>query len=75
MKSDRLCCLYFDGVETMSEPIRVLQVVTYMEKGGIENMLMNFYRKIDRTKIQFDFLVHVSTVFPYKEASGIFCGT
>ncbi len=60
MKSDRLCCLYFDGVETMSEPIRVLQVVTYMEKGGIENMLMNFYRKIDRTKIQFDFLVHVS---------------
>ena len=38
--------------------VRVLQVVTYMEKGGIENMLMNFYRKIDRTKVQFDFLIH-----------------
>ncbi|MGN1443037.1 MAG: glycosyltransferase family 1 protein [Acutalibacteraceae bacterium] len=38
--------------------VRVLQVVTNMEKGGIENMLMNFYRKIDRTKVQFDFLIH-----------------
>ena len=38
--------------------VRVLQVVTSMEKGGIENMLMNFYRKIDRTKVQFNFLIH-----------------
>lgn len=38
--------------------VRVLQVVTSMEKGGIENMLMNFYRKTDRTKVQFDFLIH-----------------
>ena len=42
----------------MSEPIRILQIVTSMEKGGIENMLMNFYRKTDREKVQFDFLVH-----------------
>lgn len=38
--------------------VRVLQVVTSMEKGGIENLLMNLYRKIDREKVQFDFLVH-----------------
>lgn len=38
--------------------IRVLHVVTSMEKGGIENMLMNFYRRIDRDKVQFDFLIH-----------------
>ena len=38
--------------------VRVLQVVTSMEKGGIENMLMNLYRKIDREKVQFDFLLH-----------------
>lgn len=37
---------------------RVLQVVTYMGRGGIETMLMNYYRRIDRTKLQFDFLVH-----------------
>lgn len=38
--------------------IRVLHIVTYMGRGGIETMLMNYYRKIDRERIQFDFLVH-----------------
>lgn len=42
----------------MSEPVRVLHVLTILNLGGIENFLMNLYRKIDRTKIQFDFLVH-----------------
>lgn len=42
----------------MNKPIRVLQVVTNMNAGGIENMLMNLYRNIDRSKIQFDFLIH-----------------
>lgn len=40
------------------EPVRVLHVVTYMGRGGLETMLMNYYRKADRNKIQFDFLVH-----------------
>ena len=39
-------------------PIRVLQVVTHMERGGLESMIMNYYRHIDRDKVQFDFLVH-----------------
>lgn len=38
--------------------IRILQVVTYMGRGGLETMLMNYYRRMDRTKVQFDFLVH-----------------
>ncbi len=38
--------------------IRVLQVVTYMGRGGLEAMLMNYYRHIDRQKVQFDFLTH-----------------
>lgn len=42
----------------MMMPVRVLQVVTHMERGGLESMLMNYYRHIDRTKVQFDFLVH-----------------
>lgn len=42
------------------EPIRVLQVVTIMNRGGLETMLMNYYRKIDRSKIQFDFMTHRS---------------
>ena len=38
--------------------IRILHVVTFMGMGGLETMLMNYYRHIDRSKIQFDFLVH-----------------
>ena len=39
-------------------PVRVLQVVTHMERGGLESTLMNYYRHIDRERVQFDFLVH-----------------
>lgn len=38
--------------------IRILQVVTHMNRGGLETMLMNYYRHIDRTQVQFDFLTH-----------------
>ncbi len=38
--------------------IRVLQVIGVMDRGGAETMLMNLYRAMDRSKIQFDFLVH-----------------
>lgn len=38
--------------------IRVLHVVTHMNRGGLETMIMNYYRNIDKKKIQFDFLVH-----------------
>jgi glycosyltransferase involved in cell wall biosynthesis len=38
--------------------IRVLNVVAIMNRGGLETMIMNHYRKINREKIQFDFLVH-----------------
>lgn len=46
------------GVLIMKYPIRVLQVVTYMGRGGLETMLMNYYRHIDYSKVQFDFLTH-----------------
>jgi glycosyltransferase involved in cell wall biosynthesis len=42
----------------MSEPIRILQVFAEMNRGGAETMIMNLYRTIDRTKVQFDFIVH-----------------
>lgn len=41
-----------------NEPIRVLHVVTTMNRGGLETMLMNYYRHIDRNVVQFDFLEH-----------------
>lgn len=51
----------------MSEPIRILQVVTYMGRGGLETMLMNYYRNIDRSKVQFDFLTHRSEKADYDD--------
>ena len=42
----------------MDQPIRILHVVTYMGRGGLETMIMNYYRHMNRNKVQFDFLVH-----------------
>ena len=50
----------------MSEkPIRVLQVVTQMTRGGLETMLMNYNRHIDHSLVQFDFLEHRDAVTDY----------
>lgn len=38
--------------------LRVLQVVPNMHAAGLETFIMNVYRNIDRSKVQFDFLVH-----------------
>ena len=53
--------------ENMSYPIRILHVVTYMGRGGLETMIMNYYRHIDRSKVQFDFLVHYEAPQFYDE--------
>lgn len=42
----------------MQEPIRILMLFTILNRGGAETMVMNYYRNIDRTKVQFDFMVH-----------------
>lgn len=39
--------------------IRVLHIFHEMANGGVENFIMNYYRHIDRNKIQFDFLTSV----------------
>lgn len=39
------------------KPLRVLHILQRMEAGGTQALLMNIYRNIDRSKIQFDFLV------------------
>lgn len=42
----------------MNEPKRILMIFTIMDRGGAETMIMNYYRNIDRSKVQFDFVVH-----------------
>lgn len=39
-------------------PIRVLHVVTHLNRNGLESRIMDIYRNIDRTKVQFDFMIH-----------------
>lgn len=47
----------------MNEPIRVLHCVAGLGRGGYETFIMNVYRHIDRTKVQFDFLYSFDGVF------------
>lgn len=42
---------------------RVLNIIRTMDMGGAQVMIMNIYRNIDRTKIQFDFLVNEKGFF------------
>lgn len=44
-------------MEHVKKPIRILHIVSVMNRGGIETFLMNIYRKINRANVQFDFLV------------------
>lgn len=37
--------------------VRILHILHSMNRGGAENALMNYYRHIDREKVQFDFLL------------------
>lgn len=37
--------------------IRVLHITEKLQSAGIESFIMNLYRRIDRSKVQFDFLV------------------
>lgn len=53
----------------MKQPLRVLHFQGRMGKGGAETFMMNAYRNIDRTKIQFDFLIYddFEDVKPYNK--------
>ena len=42
----------------MGKPIKVLQVMGIVESGGVEAVIMNYYRHIDKTEVQFDFVMH-----------------
>jgi Glycosyltransferase len=47
--------------------IRILQVVNKMDRAGLETMLMNYYRHMDRDQVQFDFLTHRPDAGDYDE--------
>ncbi|KIL49348.1 glycosyltransferase family 1 protein [Jeotgalibacillus soli] len=47
----------------MGNPLRVLHAVVNMNRGGAETLIMNLYRNVDRSKIQFDFLTCKEGIF------------
>ena len=56
----------------MPEPIRVAHVMGKMVGGRVEAVVMNYYRHIDRSKVQFDFLVDAdSTMVPREEIESL----
>ena len=48
--------------------IRIAQIMGKMNSGGVESVVMNYYKNIDKEKVQFDFIVDEdSTYIPYEE--------
>ncbi|MFC4620073.1 glycosyltransferase family 1 protein [Camelliibacillus cellulosilyticus] len=52
---------------TRGSPARVLHVVSAMNRGGAETLLMNVYRQLDRRTVQFDFVSHRQEACDYDE--------
>ena len=60
----------------MTEPVRVAQVVGKMVGGGVEAVVMNYYRHIDRGKVQFDFLlIPIRRLFPVTRSNRSVAGS
>jgi glycosyltransferase involved in cell wall biosynthesis len=56
----------------MSEPIRVCEFVGNMNGGGVEAVVMNYFQHVDRSKVQFDFVVtDSSTIVPRDEMEAL----
>lgn len=54
------------------QPIRIAQIIGKWLGGGVESVVMNYYRNIDREKIQFDFICDEdSTNIPYEEIQSL----
>lgn len=47
--------------------MRVAQVLNRMDSGGIEAVVMNYYRHIDRSRVQFDFYFAEGSTFPQRQ--------
>ena len=46
------------------KPIRIAQIVGKMNSGGVETVVMNYYRNIDRRRVQFDFIIDSDSKHP-----------
>jgi len=51
----------------MRKPERILIENTTMDRGGAETFIMNLYRSLDRSRFQFDFVLHCNYKSDYEE--------
>ena len=51
----------------MDKVIRVAQIIGIAGAGGVESVVMNYYKNIDKTKVQFDFFVESPSIIIDKE--------
>ena len=42
----------------MNDKVKIAQVIGCNAKGGVESVVFNYYEFIDKTKFQFDFIIH-----------------
>ena len=54
-------------IEQNAQPIRVAQMMTDMNYGGVEMVVMNYYRHMDRSRVQFDFFALEGSTLPQRE--------
>ena len=67
IRNDILCMnfvslyiVFLYGDKSMVEakkPLRVAQIIGKFDTGGVKSYIMNYYKNIDRSKIQFDFII------------------
>ena len=55
------------NVQLTQTPIRIAQIMGKMNSGGVESFILNYYRNIDKNKIQFDFIVDEDSQLPQKK--------
>lgn len=54
------------------DPLRIAQIIGKWVGGGVESVVMNYYRHINRKKVQFDFICdNDSTNIPYEEIESL----
>ncbi|MFC4322623.1 glycosyltransferase family 1 protein [Litchfieldia salsa] len=56
-----------EHITDIEQPVRILHVLGRLNRGGAETMIMNIYREVDRSKIQFDFIIHTEDKCDYDD--------
>lgn len=58
----------------MVEPFKIIHVLGGLETGGAESFVMNMYRAIDRSIVQFDFIKHTPKIGSFEKEIALLGG-